>query len=146
MGEYQSEQLFPYPIDRVWKLLQDHLDDSRIGRIHHLIKQQRSVSREGDSVVVERTIDARGRLLDSTWRVTSRPPDSYRWEILSGSGPYAVGSWMESSYASEAGGTRIRSRGNLKISVLPFFLPQRPVIRRVLDSIDAEDQTYLRGQ
>ena len=65
---------------------------------------------------------------------------------MSGDGPYAPGSWMESSYADEAGGTRIRSRGALKITVVPFLIPQGPVLRRVLGTIDAEDQRYLRAE
>ncbi|MGA8536290.1 MAG: hypothetical protein WB789_02730 [Thermoplasmata archaeon] len=145
MVNYQYDQLFPFPRDRVWKLLQDHLDDSRVTRIHSLVKQQRTISKTGDSTVVDRMIDARGKLLASQWRVTCRPPDSFRWEVLTSKGPYSAGSWMENTYVEEGGGTRIRSRGDLKISVLPFFIPQRPVIRRVLDTIDAEDQNYLRG-
>lgn len=144
MVEYESDQLFPFPRDRVWKLLQDHFDDSLIGRIHPLIKQQRTVSRTGDLTIVERTIDARGKLLNSEWRITARPPESYRWEILTSRGPYSPGSWMESTFAEEGTGTRIRARGSLRISVLPFFLPQRPTIARVMDSIDEEDQKYLR--
>ena len=145
MVGYESDELFPFPRDRLWKLLEDHLDDSLVGRIHPLIKQQRTASRSGDSVIVERTIDARGKLLASQWKITYRPPDSSRWEIVSGQGPYAPGSWMENSYAEEGTGTRMRTRGELKITVLPFFLPQRPVLRRVLDTIDSEDQRYLKG-
>jgi hypothetical protein len=145
MVDYQDEQLFPFPRDRVWKLLQDHLDDSLISRIHPLVKQQRTISKSGDSTVVDRTIDARGKLLASQWRVTARPPDYFRWEILASHGPYATGGWMEHTYTDEGAQTRIRSRGNLTISVLPFFLPQRTFVRRVLDMIDDEDQRYLRG-
>jgi hypothetical protein len=145
MVEYRDELLFPFSIDCVWKLLQDHLDDSLVVRIHPLVKQQRTVSRRGDSVVVDRTIDARGKLLSSQWQFTPRPPGLFRWEVLGGNGPYAAGSWMENAYSQEAGGTRIWLRGSVKITALPFFIPQRPVIRQVLDTLDAEDQSYLRG-
>lgn len=145
MVDYQSDDLFPFPRDRVWKLLQDHTDDSRIGRIHPLIKQQRTISRSGDSAVVERSIDARGRLLSSQWKYSFRRPDYLKWEIVGGTGPYAPGSFMENTYLEVPGGTRIRSRGQFKITVVPFFIPQRSVLTRVLDSIDSEDQTYLRG-
>ncbi|HEV2317010.1 MAG TPA: SRPBCC family protein [Thermoplasmata archaeon] len=145
MVDYQHEQLFPFPMERVWKLLQDHRDDTLISRVHPLVKQQRTVARDGDSVIVDRTIDARGKLLASQWKLTAHPPETFRWEIVSSNGPYAAGSWMENTYSTESGGTRIRSRGELKITVLPFFFPQRPVLRRVLDTIDAEDQAYLRG-
>jgi|HubBroStandDraft_1064217.scaffolds.fasta_scaffold13873_2 hypothetical protein len=145
MVTYENDQLFPFPRDRVWKLLNDHLDDSLLPKIHPLVKQSRTVSRDANSILFDRKIDARGKLLASQWRVTARPPDSFRWEVTSGEGPYATGSWMENTYSEEAGGTRIRSRGELKITVLPFFIPQRPVVRRVLDDIDTEDQAYLRA-
>ncbi|MGI0129291.1 MAG: hypothetical protein ACREDE_03290 [Thermoplasmata archaeon] len=145
MVAYESDQSFPFPRVRVWKLLNDHLDDSLISKIHPLVKQSRTVSRDANAVVFDRTIDARGQILLSRWWLTARPPDTFRWEIVTSQGPYAAGSWMESSYTEEGGSTRIRSRGDLKVSILPFFIPQRPIIRRVFDDIDAEDQSYLRG-
>ena len=145
MPEYQSDELFPFPRERVWKLLEAHMDDARISTVHPLIQQQRTVSRDGDAVVVERHIDARGKTVTSQWRITQRAPDSYRWDIVAGNGPYSVGSWMENTYSEEAGSTRIRSRGELKVVVVPFFIPQRSVIRSVLNTIDAEDQKFLRG-
>ena len=145
MAAYESDEVFPFPRDVVWKLLRDHTEDSLITRIHPLIQQQRTVARSEGSATVDRMIEARGRLLPSQWRYSYRAPDQLRWEVLSGLGPYAPGSWMENLYSDAPGGTRIRSRGELKITVLPFFLPQRPVLARVLESIDAEDQRYLRG-
>ena len=145
MVEYRSDALFPYSRDRVWKLLADHTDDALIGRIHPLIKQQRTVSRGDSTAVVERSIDARGKLLTSQWKYSFRRPESMRWEVVEGTGPYAPGSWLENTYVEEAGGTRIRSHGELRITVLPFFIPQRAAVSRVMDSIDGEDQAYLRA-
>lgn len=145
MPEYQSDEVFPFPRDRVWKLLGVHMDDAGISTVHPLIQKQRTVSRDGEVTVVERQIDARGKTVTSQWRITQRPPDTYRWDIVAGNGPYAVGSWMENTYTDEGGNTRIRSRGQLKVVVVPFFIPQRPVIRSVLDTIDTEDQRFLRG-
>ncbi|HXW67343.1 MAG TPA: SRPBCC family protein [Thermoplasmata archaeon] len=145
MVRYEHDEVFPFPRDRVWQLLRDHTDDTRISRIHPLIRQQRTIGQTGASTTLERSIDARGRLLSSQWRYTARPPDMLRWEIVAGTGPYALGSWMENTYSEAAGGTRIQSRGELRITVVPFFLPQGTVLKRVLETIDAEDQTYLRG-
>jgi hypothetical protein len=145
MVGYESDELFPFPRAQVWKLLEQHSDDAVISRIHPLINEQHTVSRADGSVVVERKIDARGKLLTSQWRLTPRPPDTFRWDILSSEGPYAPGSWMENTYTEEGSGTRIRSRAELKVTVVPFFIPQRAVIRRVLDTIDDEDQRFLRG-
>jgi hypothetical protein len=145
MVDYSSDELFPFSRDRVWKLLQDHTDDALISRIHPLIRQQRTISRTEDSATVERSIDARGKLLTSQWKYTFRRPDYLKWEIVAGTGPYAPGSFIENTYLEQPGGTRIRSGGQFKITVVPFFIPQRPVLARVLDSIDSEDQAYLRG-
>ncbi len=143
MVDYASDEVMPFPRERIWQLLDDHLDEEKVARIHPRITRQSTVSRDASSIVLARSIDARGRLLRSRWRITARPPDTYRWEILEGEGPYATGSWMESSYTEEARGTRVRSEGRLRLTVVPFLLPQGPVIRRVLDSIDAEDRRYL---
>lgn len=145
MVEYASEDVFPAPREKVWALLRAHLDPSLATRIHPKILSQTEVSRDGDSVVVEREIDARGRRLRSRWKVTLRPPELGRWEIVDGEGPYAPGSFVESRYSDAPGGTHITARGNLKITVLPFFLPQGPVVRRVLDDIDREDRAYLKS-
>jgi hypothetical protein len=145
MVDYQEDQLFPFPRDRVWTLLRAHLDDAAVSRIHPLIKRQRTVSAGGDVTVVDRTIDARGKLLDSQWRLTYRPPDYVKWEVVRSDGPYATGSWIESTYSEEGAQTRVRTHGDLRISVLPFFLPQRRFVRGVFDTIDAEDQAFLRA-
>ena len=146
MVAYEFDQLFPFPRDRLWKLLNDHLDDQLITNLHPLVKESRTVSREGHTTVFDRKIDARGKILTSQWRVTAKPPDSFRWEIVTSEDPYASG-------GLDGGPIRRKSReapgsapgGDLKITVLPFFIPQGPIIRRVFDDIDAEDQAYLRG-
>lgn len=143
MAEYASDDVFPAPREKVWALLKAHLDPALATRIHSKILTQTEVSRDGDAVVVEREIDARGRRLRSRWKITLRPPELGRWEIVDGEGPYAPGSFIESQYSEAPGGTRIVAHGKLKITVLPFFLPQGPVARRVMDDIDREDRAYL---
>jgi hypothetical protein len=146
MVAIESDELLPFARTTVWRLLQDHMDDSQISRIHPLVRKQSTLSTTGDTTLVERTIDARGKLLRSQWKVIYRPPDVFRYDIVAGDGPYAVGSWLENSYAEEGAGTRIRTRGDLKVTVVPFFIPQRVVLRRVLDTIDAEDLNQLRAR
>ncbi|MCI4340553.1 MAG: hypothetical protein L3J73_04735, partial [Thermoplasmata archaeon] len=75
--------------------------------------------------------------------LTYRPPDSARWEVVDSQGPWAPGTYIESRYEDAPGGTRITAKGDLKISVLPFFLPQRSMVRKVLDDVHAEDIAYL---
>ena len=141
MVEYADESVFPQPIDRLWTLLRAHLDAGTIGQI----RSQRTVQQvDGETTLLERGIDVRGKLMTSTWKVTYRPPGFSRWEVVASEGPWATGSFMENQYAPEGTGTRLRSRGELKISVLPFFLPQRSTIRKVFETIDTEDQAFLR--
>jgi hypothetical protein len=83
--------------------------------------------------------------MKSRWKLTYRPPEYARWEILESGGPWSPGSYVESSYTSDPGGTLIQSRGDLRIKVLPFFLPQKRFIRNVLSTIEEEDVAFLRA-
>ena len=143
MVEYQDDGIFPASRDQVWRLLRAHLDPEGITKIHPRVKSHALVSQDGDSALVRRTIDVRGKLLPSEWRITSRPPEMSRWEIVTSEGPWTAGSWIENHYTEAPGGTRIQTRGDVKVKVLPFFLPQRPVIRRVFADVDQEDIAYL---
>jgi len=145
MVEYSEEGIFPYPRTQVWKLLDAHLDDAQIVNIHSLIRAQKTLKRSANEALVERTIDARGKLMDSQWKISMRPPEFYRWEVVSGDGPYAPGSFIESQYSDASGGTRMRTHVKARITVLPFFLPQKTVLQRVLSDIDEEDRAYLKG-
>jgi hypothetical protein len=142
MVSYESDDVFPRPRAAVWELLQAHLDDTKIGRIHHLISNQKTVRRDGNDTVVERWIDVRGKAMRSVWRITYQPPEKARWEVVESQGPWSVGSFVESTYSDEPGGTRIRTKGELSINVLPFFMSQRSNVRRVLDTVDAEDRAF----
>jgi polyketide cyclase/dehydrase/lipid transport protein len=139
MVVYEDDGIFAAPPDAVWALLQAHLDDGRVHSIHPLILTQRTISQSGPEVLVDRTIDVRGRSMRSTWKITYRPPDFARWDIVESEGPWASGSYLENRYSAAPGGTRIQTHGDLSISVLPFFLPQRFTIRRVFDRLERED-------
>jgi len=144
MVTYEDETTFPASRERVWKLLDAHLDDKTIGMIHHLIKSQTTVSRSGGETVVDRTIDVRGKILRSRWKVLYRPPDLARWEILDSEGPWARGSYIENTYSDGQAGTNIRGRGDMTISVLPFFLSQKRTIQKVFTDIHAEDVAFAQ--
>ncbi|HKS60036.1 MAG TPA: hypothetical protein VJS68_04595 [Thermoplasmata archaeon] len=144
MVAYEGQGVLPTSREKVWTLLQAHLQDDRIGQIHGLIRGQRTLSRSGEDTVVERTIDARGKLLTSQWKVTYRPPEFSRWEVLQSQGPWATGSYLENTYTSVPEGTNIRSRGDLRITVLPFFIPQKAAMNRVFATIDSEDEAFAR--
>jgi hypothetical protein len=143
MVAYEDETVFPAPKDAVWKLLLAHLDDAAIRQIHPQIVGQKTVSQDGTTTIVDRTIDVRGKQMTSRWKVTYRSPDSARWDIQSSEGPWATGSFLENTYSDAPGGTLIRSRGELKVSVLPFFIPQKGVIRKAFETIHSEDVAAL---
>ncbi|MCI4351868.1 MAG: SRPBCC family protein [Thermoplasmata archaeon] len=145
MVAYQDDDMFPAPPDVLWKLLDAHLDDSAIRRIHPLILSQRTLNRNGMETIVERTIDARGKSLKSKWKITYNRPQTARWEVFESEGPWAVGSYVVNRYSAAPGGTRIESRGDLKITVLPFFLPQKLVIRSVFGRLHNEDIAATRA-
>lgn len=56
----------------------------------------------------------------------------------------AIGSWVENRYADAPEGmTWVRTEAEITIAKVPRFL-QKSVVRRVLNSIDAQDIAYLR--
>ncbi len=145
MPEFREESIFPFPSDQLWKLLRAHWeDDTTICRIHPLVRSQKTLSRSANEVVVERTIEARGQLLTSQWKFTFRPPEFLRYEIVAGEGPYAVGSFVEVHYSDAPNGTLQKTHFKGWITVLPFFLPQRVFVKRILTDIDKEDEAFLR--
>ena len=143
MVAYEDQVLIPAPRDIIWRLLNDHLDDKKISTIHPLCQSQTTVSRTGSEVVVDRVIDVRRKMMKSRWKITYQPPEKGRWEIVEGEGPWAPGSYVDVSYAEVPGGTQVSARGDLLISVLPFFLSQKRTIARVFNDVHIEDLNFL---
>ncbi|HEV2166828.1 MAG TPA: SRPBCC family protein [Thermoplasmata archaeon] len=143
MKDYQDDGVINAPISAVWKLIESHLDDGVIHSIHPEILEQSTESRGTPESIVRRVIDVRGKRMPSRWKLTLRPPSVYRWEVLDGDGPWQAGTYIENAYSEVPGGTRIVSHGQLYISVLPFFLPQGAMIRRILGQIEAQDEARL---
>jgi hypothetical protein len=140
---YESREVFPRPIATVWDLLRLHLDDQKVRAIHPLILSQTTRETQGTSVLVERTIDVRGKPVRSVWRITYEPPHRARWDIVESAGPWTQGSWLENTYSEAPGGTTIETRAEMRIVGLPFFLSQRSWVGKVLDKIDSEDVAFL---
>jgi hypothetical protein len=145
MASCEDDGVFPAPPDALWALLRAHLDDNRIHSIHPLVLTQQTMTRSGPETIVDRTIDVRGKPMRSKWRITYTAPDAARWDMLESEGPLASGSYLENRYSAVPGGTRIQTRGELQISVLPFFLPQKPLIRRMINQLDEEDCAAVKG-
>lgn len=143
MKEYHDDGLINASRSAVWALIDSHLDDSVIHSIHPEILEQTTEARGSPESIVNRVIDVRGSRMPSRWKLTLRPPDFYRWEIVGGEGPWKTGTYVESTFSDAPGGTRIVTRGQLHISVLPFFLPQGVMIRRILSQIEAQDEARL---
>jgi hypothetical protein len=143
MVAFREDGVFPVPRGLLWKLLEAHQDDAKIPTIHPLVLAQTTIERGVPESLVDRTIDVRGRPLRSRWKLTYRPPDLSRWEVVESEGPWAVGSFLENAYSEDPAGTRIVTRGDLRILGLSFFLPQGFVARRILRDIDDQDLAYL---
>lgn len=141
---YEDESVIHAPLSIVWRLLDDHRDDRKLPVIHPLVQSQTTVSRTDHESVVDRVIDVRRKFLKSRWKMTYHPPESARWDVLEGEGPWAPGSFIEAHYEEIPGGTRVRARGELTILKLPFFLSQSRWVARVLNDIDIEDWAYIQ--
>jgi hypothetical protein len=146
MPSYADQGLISVPRDRIWQLLRLHEDDSQISRVHPDILSQKTLSRSGTEIIVERTLKTPGGAKLSTWKLTGAPPDSYRFEIIGGEGPFAHGSFMQNRYTESGPGTLVVSEGEFTLLGVPRigFLQKR-IVRRVFDKIDMEDQKYLQS-
>lgn len=145
MVVYEDQDVFPASREAIWKLLAAHRDDGTIGRIHALMRGQTTVSSSDAESVVDRVIDVRGKAMRSRWKLSYRPPEYSRWEIVESEGPWAKGSYIENWYSEAPGGTMMRSKGELRVSVLPFFMSQMKTIRKVFGDIQDEDIAFLRA-
>ena len=144
MVAYEDEDLIPAPREVVWKLLREHLNDAKVVEIHPLIQSQTTVSRSDDEVVVDRRIEVRRKPVRSRWKITYRPPDRARWEVLESEGPWAPGSYLDLTYEPVRDGTRVRAKGDLTVRPLPFLSSQERAIRTILADLRTEDVWYLR--
>jgi hypothetical protein len=143
MVAYADETRIAAPREIIWKLLNDHLDDAKLPVIHPLVQSQKTVSRMQGEVVVDRVIDVRRKMMKSRWKLTYQPPERARWELVESEGPWSPGSYLEATYAEVPGGTMVTTRGELTISVLPFFLSQKRTVASVLNDIHTEDLAFL---
>jgi len=144
MIQYSDDDLIEAPREVLWKLLGEHLDDTKIATIHPLVQSQTTVRRSDSEVVVDRVIDVRRKLKKSRWRFVLEPPEKFRWEILESDGPWASGTYLELKYEEVPNGTHITARGSLTLVGLPFFLSQPRTVATVLNDLRTEDVFYLR--
>jgi len=144
MVAYADEDFIEVPRAVIWKLLADHLDDAKLPTIHPLVQSQTTVQRTETEAVVDRVIDVRRKLKKSRWKITMRPPELYRWEVLESEGPWTPGSFLEITYTEAPKGTKVAARGELTIVNLPFFLSQARTLRTVLNDLRTEDVWFLR--
>jgi hypothetical protein len=144
MVAYEDEDLIAAPREVVWRLLREHLDDTKVVNIHPLILSQKTVSRSEDEAVVDRVIDVNRKPLKSRWKIAYHPPDRSRWELLDSEGPWTPGSHLEVTYEEAPGGTRVRARGDLTVRPRPLFLSQERAVRSLLNDLHTEDVWFLR--
>jgi hypothetical protein len=129
--------------DRLWSVLALHLEDDVIVEIHPSIVSQRLVSKEDDSWLFQRKIRDSGRTFNLLTKVTTRPPEMYRWEIIESDGGVAAGSYVENHYEETNRGTSIDTTIRMSLRGVPGFL-QKWIIERRMDQADEEDFRYLK--
>ncbi|HUZ80581.1 MAG TPA: hypothetical protein VMV28_08230 [Thermoplasmata archaeon] len=146
MAHYSGEGGIQISRARLWEFLELHADPAVIGQIHPDVLHQSVVRSSPKESVLERTLRVpRNQTLNSTWKVTSDPPETFRWEIIGGDGPMETGSWVENHYVdAPEGSTWVRTEAEISIRKVPRFL-QKTAVRRVLNSIDTQDLAYLQA-
>lgn len=140
---YENEELIAAPRSIVWKLLEDHLDDTKIRTIHPLVLSQKTVERTGSGVQLERVIDVGRKPKKSRWMIAYAPPDHAHWEVLESEGPWASGSYLDVRYEEVPGGTHVVAWGALSVRDPPLFVSQKRAVAQLLKDLDAEDFNYL---
>jgi hypothetical protein len=142
MVRYTDESTVPVARDRIWRLLELHAQDDQITRVHPEVVSQQTLSQAPGEYTAKRSVKILRKLATATWKVTSAPPDRYRWEVLDGNGPWTAGSYLSIQYADVPGGTRLTTEGDLTVVGIPGFLQNR-IVRLVLGRIDNEDAAFL---
>ena len=150
MKTLRIEEVFPLPLDSVWKLLHAHVDDARIREIHPWILRTRT-THEGDTIqfqglsfprekVAERLVKIGGRATETTWRYRIDPPNRYAYETDFANGSVTR---FDNAYASAEGGTRVTTVGEISPRRVPSFLAGR-LVSRFLNRTEGEDLAYAR--
>jgi hypothetical protein len=137
------EGVFPAPREELWRVLQLHVEDDQIGRIHSSILSQRQVRREENRWVLERKIRLLGKNYAVTMAVEMAPPEMYRWEIVASDGLLDPGSYIENRYAEAGEGTKVATTVQMTLKGVPRFLHSW-LIKKNLSQADDEDLEYLR--
>lgn len=137
-----EETVFPFPKEKVWRLIELHMDDQVVRKIHPGILSSRQLSREGDVWAFERSMRTRRRTFTLKWRFELKPMESLREEVISSTGGIAPGSFLENSYSAVGDSTKVSTRGNMILMGVPGFLQGR-LLKGVFSNTDKEDLRYL---
>ncbi len=90
------------------RFLRLHADPTVIGPIHPDLLHQALVRSSPREAVPGRTIQLPGtRTLSSTWKMTSDPPETFRWEIIGDDRPMEEGPWVASGSIAAPGGIHL---------------------------------------
>ena len=147
MAHYSAESGIRISGAGLWEFLDLHADPAVIGQIHPDVLHQSVVRSSLKESVLERTLRVpRNPTLNSTWKVSRDPPETFRWEIIGGDGPMETGSWVENHYAdSPEGSMWVRTEAGTSLRKVPRFL-QKTAVRHVPNSSDSQDLAYLQAQ
>jgi hypothetical protein len=148
MRALEMESVFPLPLGALWELLHAHVDEVQLREIHPWMISGRTI-RESDPVefqglwfprakVAERMIRIGGRPTKSTWTYRIEPPNLYAYEMALGNGSTLQ---FENVYSSIAGGTLVKTKGEISLKGVPSFLAAW-LVKRSFNRSDREDLAY----
>lgn len=142
MVTVSADTIFQFPREKVWRLMELHMDDEVIRRIHPDVLTSKQLSRDGNCWVFERRMRAIRRTFNVTWRFELKPMETVREEIISSTGGIASGSFLENTYSDAGHSTRVSTTGEITLLGVPRFLQAR-LLKRVFNQTDKEDLEYL---
>lgn len=137
-----EEVIYPFPRERVWRLMELHMDDEVVRRIHPSVLSSRKLSNQGNVWIFERTMHTRGRTFSLRWRFELKPKESVREDVVWSTGGIAPGSFLENTYSDINDFTKVSTRGNMVLLGVPGFLQGR-VLKSAFSETDNEDLKYL---
>jgi hypothetical protein len=124
MVKISEDSIFPAPREKLWKVLELHLNKDIIGKIHPSILSQNEISKEGNKIVLERVVRVFGRNINFKMKYDIVPMEKFRWEIIESNGGASPGSFVLNMYSDsdEGASTRISTTGEMATRGVPSFL------------------------
>jgi hypothetical protein len=139
-----QEGVFPVPREKIWRLIELHVDDNVIRKIHPSVLSSKQLNKEGNSWVFERKMRSYGGVFNLKWRFELMPMDCFRAEVISSTGGVAAGSSVENRFIDAGDFTKVSTKAEMSLIGIPSFL-QSWFLSRVFRQADKEDLRYVEN-